>query len=255
PRQEGERLTPEIALEQEIWGRQYAPADSPGETYPVGIDRVVDHVVKRSRVENIKYAHYWRTMMKEKRFIPGGRILAGAGSAHGNLQNCFVQGLRGDFSHDSNVLELAKGLALGTKVGGGNGIHLDPIPAKSANLDEIPHRIGRLWLYIDPYHPQFDDVRTGTFMDLNTGQRVTRGYRVARITDDIELVEVDRVIGVKDSIEGIWDAAHHSTIALLNGEDVLVDLSMLRPEGAKVSGGGTSSGPASFAVEVFDSFA
>jgi ribonucleoside-diphosphate reductase alpha chain len=43
---------------------------------------------------------------------------------------------------------------------------------------------------------------------------------------------------------------------LLKGKNVLLDLSELRPEGSVVRGsGGTSSGPASFAVEIFDSFA
>ena len=42
---------------------------------------------------------------------------------------------------------------------------------------------------------------------------------------------------------------------LLDGQDVLLDITLLRPEGIPVKGsGGNSSGPSSFAVEVFDNF-
>src|SRR5690606_31769975 len=53
-----------------------------------------------------------------------------------------------------------------------------------------------------------------------------------------------------------WDSAGQAAMALLAGRDVLVDLSLLRPVGSPVRGsGGTSSGPSSFAVEIFDNFA
>jgi ribonucleoside-diphosphate reductase alpha chain len=61
---------------------------------------------------------------------------------------------------------------------------------------------------------------------------------------------------VGDSVEKIWQSAGDMVLALLDGQDALLDLSKLRAEGTPVRGsGGTSSGPASFAVEVLDNFA
>src|SRR5690606_13252807 len=65
-----------------------------------------------------------------------------------------------------------------------------------------------------------------------------------------------RVRLVGDSVDDIWRSAADMVTGLLAGEDVLVDLSGLRAEGSPVAGsGGSSSGPSSFAVEVFDNFA
>src|SRR5699024_9564479 len=59
-----------------------------------------------------------------------------------------------------------------------------------------------------------------------------------------------------DSVDSIWQHAGDAAEAILQGEDVLLDLSSLRAEGTPVRGsGGTSSGPSSFSVEVFDNFA
>ena len=233
-----------------VWARQYA--HHAGETFEQGVDRVVDHVVG-DRKELKRWAPYWRAIIKSKRFIPGGRVLAGAASNHGNLQNCFVQGPTAGYSLDSQVLDLAKKLALVTKVGGGNGVNLDFIPAKR----EYRSQVGNLWLYIDPDHPDYEDVRTGTFLDQVTGQRVTRGYHTAYVSQHPDRpFEAIVKHQVPDSVEGIWETAHKVVLDLLQGRNVLVDLSELRPEGTPVQGsGGTSSGPASFAVEVFDNFA
>ena len=68
-----------------------------------------------------------------QRFCPGGRVLAGAGSTHGSLLNCFVQDGSPELSGTTHwVLELARKLALVTKVGGGNGLNSDPLYPKKA---------------------------------------------------------------------------------------------------------------------------
>ena len=38
------------------------------------------------------WAQRYFDLMAEKKFCPGGRVLAGAGTQHGNVLNCFVQG-------------------------------------------------------------------------------------------------------------------------------------------------------------------
>ncbi len=192
-------------------------------------------------------------LMASQRFCPGGRILAGAATQHGNVLNCFVQdGGPEEAGSDAWVLNLASKLALVTKVGGGNGLNLDPIPPKRPFIGPC----GRLYLTARRDHPDFERIEAGTFLDLARGEQVTHGYRTATFVEpgtapsDVVMRRVD------DSVEGIWQAAADTAQALLRGEEVLLDLSDLRPDGTPVRGsGGGSSGPASFAVEVFDSFA
>jgi len=192
-------------------------------------------------------------LMISKRFCPGGRVLAGAATNHGNVLNCFVQDGRPETEgSDAWVLRLATKLAVVTKVGGGNGLCLDPIAPKRP----YPGHVGQLYLTIAPSHADFDKVRDGTFMDLVHGTYVTRGYRAGRFVDYHAAPAGVAVKQVGDSVESIWQHASDVVTMLLSGEDLLLDLSELRPEGTPVNGsGGSSSGPSSFAVEVFDNFA
>ncbi len=197
-------------------------------------------------------AEFYR-LMAEQRFCPGGRVLAGAATEHGNVLNCFVQdGSPEPEGTNGWVLRLATKLALVTKVGGGNGLNLDPIPPKR----RFDGRVGRLYLTVDASHPDHDAIQSGTFLDLVRDEMVTKGYRVATFVERPAAPEGDKLIEVPDSVEGIWDSAGEAAMHLLAGRDVTVDLSLLRPVGTVVRGsGGTSSGPASFAVEIFDNFA
>ncbi|MDF1522207.1 MAG: LAGLIDADG family homing endonuclease, partial [Trueperaceae bacterium] len=116
--------------------------------------------------------------------------------------------------------------------------------------------VGRLFLTIAPSHADYEKVRDGTFLDLVHGTYTTRGYRAARFVEYHEVPTGVPVTQVGDSVESIWAAAAQVVTTLLAGEDLMLDLSTLRAEGTPVNGsGGTSSGPSSFAVEVFDSFA
>ena len=192
-------------------------------------------------------------LMIGKRFCPGGRVLAGAATTHGNVLNCFVQDGRPEIEGgDPWVLRLASKLAVVTKVGGGNGLNLDPIPPKRAYTAPV----GRLYLTIAPSHPDYEKVRDGTFLDLVHGSYTTRGYRAARFVEYHEAPKGVPVVQVGDSVENIWASAAQLVTTLLAGDDLLLDLSSLRAEGTPVNGsGGTSSGPSSFAVEVFENFA
>jgi ribonucleoside-diphosphate reductase alpha chain len=238
-------------LKDHIWSRQYAI--HPEESFEEGLRRVARHVAQAEAHyggDPAEWAERFYRAMAEGRFVPGGRILAGSGTAHGNLLNCFVlDSAPYEGATTQGVLHLAKKLALITKVGGGTGLNLDPIPPKRP----FTGKTGQLYLHISPAHPNFADVRDGRVTDRYTGEKVTRGYRAARFGRG---PEGGRCLTVPDSIEGIWDTAHDAIAALLAGEDVTVDLTLLRPEGEPVQGsGGTSSGPASFAVEIFDNYA
>jgi len=242
---------PEPKLEERIWGRQYAQAK--GETFPQGAERVGNGVAKTP-----EDAKAYTRMILDKTFVPGGRILAGAGSSHGNLLNCFVQdGNPHDDGTTQGVLHLAKKLALVTKVGGGNGLNLDRLPAKRPYTGKI----GTAYVTIGDTHADHQGVQTGTYVDLQVGKQVTRGYRELKyvntdLAQSISGQEGTLTLRVEDSVAGIWDAATEMVSALLEGREVVLDLTALRPEGSEVKGsGGTSSGPASFAVEIYDNFA
>ena len=192
-------------------------------------------------------------LMASKRFCPGGRVLAGADTRHGNVLNCFVQdGSPKQAGSNAWVLELATKLALVTKVGGGNGLNLDPLAPKRGWTGTA----GTLLLTIDASHPDYEKVRDGTFLDLVHGSYVTKGYRTAVFVEKDALPDGIPVRTVGDSVDSIWKSGGDTVLDLLDGRDVILDLSSLRAEGTPVNGsGGTSSGPSSFAVEVFDNFA
>jgi ribonucleoside-diphosphate reductase alpha chain len=236
-------------LRDYIWNRQYAL--TPGESYRDGLRRVAHHIAQaetRYKEDPKAWEERFFTLMDAGRFMPGGRILAGAGSEHGNLLNCFVVDGAPETPGSTNwALHLAQKLALITKVGGGTGLNLDPIAPKKPYNGPM----GRVYLHIDNNHPNADDVYAGRIINHYTGEKVERGYRAIQSGSSNA-----HLLTVQDSIEGIWGAAGEMVRLLLSGKDVTLDLSALRPEGAPVKGsGGTSSGPASFAVEVFDNFA
>lgn len=232
--------------------RQYF---QPGDEDLIGMfQRVARWVASPEPVDRrTEQAQRFFDLMISKRFCPGGRVLAGAATSHGNVLNCFVQDGRPETEGGNAwVLRLATKLAVVTKVGGGNGLNLDPIAPKRP----YDGRVGQLYLTIAPSHADFDKVRDGTFMDLVHGSYVTRGYRASRFVEYHAAPTGIAVKQVGDSVESIWQHASDIVTTLLSGRDLLLDLSELRPEGTPVNGsGGTSSGPSSFAVEVFDNFA
>ena len=198
------------------------------------------------------YEELFFELMLNKRFCPGGRVLAGADTSHGNVLNCFVQdGSPKEEATNAWVMQLATKLALVTKVGGGNGLCLDPIKPKRTFMGKC----GQLYLTISPSHPDYAKVQTGTYMDLVRGKYVTKGYRFATFVEHDDVLHLPKARPVGDSVENIWHTAKEVVYKLLDGQDILLDITALRSEGTPVKGsGGNSSGPSSFAVEVFDNF-
>lgn len=216
--------------------------------------RVADWVAACESPENrqrVRDSFY--TLMTSKRFCPGGRVLAGAATTHSNGLNCFVQdGSPEVVGSNAWVLHLATKLALVTKVGGGNGLCLDPIAPKRP----YQQRSGKLYISISASHPDYAKVKTGTYMDLVHGKYLSKGYRALEFLEEEGIPEAMPTLSVGDSVESIWKHASDVVQKLLAGKDVALLLTELRAEGTPVRGsGGTSSGPSSFAVEVFDNFA
>jgi len=249
--------------------RQYL---QPGDGDVFGMFRRVADWVAMPEEEDTRsgWSDAFYEMMASKRFCPGGRVLAGAGTSHGNVLNCFVQGAT-TASPESfdGIMEVARKLALVTKVGGGNGVNLDPYVYK-----EKPVGVIRGIAYMDAAHPDVEDFIRGMMRPSNNpdGDKaphpIRNWTRVIYGSPNPELTALARrhgvltvpqrpadVIVVSDDMGGIMDAAAEATRLALAGQEPRVDFSELRPEGAEVkSSGGSASGPVSYLLEIYDNF-
>ncbi|MFN3266061.1 MAG: adenosylcobalamin-dependent ribonucleoside-diphosphate reductase [Deinococcales bacterium] len=220
-----------------------------------------------------KWGDVFYDLMASKRFCPGGRVLAGAGTQHGNVLNCFVQGATAhDPSSFLGVMEVAKKLALVTKVGGGNGVNLDVYPPR-ADTSRRDNGV-RGWVYMSAAHADVEDfikglMRPPTMPDGDKVPTIIRNWSKAvyGVTSPalatlarqygVALVatQPDNVREIQDDMGGILDAAKWVCEQAKAGLEPRIDLSGLRAEGALIKGsGGTSSGPVSFLFEIFDNF-
>ena len=257
---------------QAIAKRQYM---QPGDGDVFGMFRRVATWVasaEKSDQEKEYWAEQFYQLMASKRFCPGGRVLAGAGTQHGNVLNCFVQGATDhDPSSFDGVLEVATKLALVTKVGGGNGVNLDPyISRKNAGMRGTV----RGFAYIAADHADVEDFIKGLMrppinpdgdkenITVRNWTRVVYGLlkpelaALARRNGVMTVREKPAdLLVVPDDMRGIIEAAKAALSLAVKGQEPHVDFSSLRPEGALIKGsGGTSSGPLSFLVEIFDNF-
>ncbi|WP_430731881.1 LAGLIDADG family homing endonuclease [Thermus thermamylovorans] len=234
--------------------------------------RVAREIAKVERPED---RAFWEErffeLMSSKRFSPGGRILAGAGTPHGNLLNCFVQGATENPPESfAGIMEVAKKLALVTKVGGGNGVNLDPYRSRGNRKRQAVRGVA----YLAAGHPDVEDFIRGLMrpptnpdgakeeIALKNFVRVVYGELAPELK---ALAERHGVLTVKeppkerilvpDDMGGIIEAAKEAADLARRGQEPHVDFSLLRPEGAPIRGsGGTSSGPVSFLFEIFDHF-
>jgi len=224
--------------------------------------------------DRLKWAQKYYDLMAGKKFCGGGRIMAGAGTQHGNMLNCYVQG---NTEHEAasfeGVMEIARKLALVTKVGGGNGVNLDVYPPRSVSSRSDTGVRG--WAYLSATHADVHDFIEGLMrpptqpdgdkvpMALRNFTRVVYGaafsqeMRTLARQNGVLLVSTlpEDVLGVQDDMAGIIDAARQMADQARMGLEPRLDLSEMRPEGAPIKGsGGTSSGPVSFLTEIFDNF-
>ena len=222
----------------------------------------------------LAWAQKYYDLMADKKFCPGGRVLAGAGTQHGNVLNCFVQGAT---EHEpasfEGVMEVARKLALVTKVGGGNGVNLDVYRARAEG--SRPDAGVRGWAYMAASHPDVTDFIEGLMrpptqpdgdkqpVAVRNWTRVVYGLAIApelvvlARQNGVQIVRAlpEGVQSVPDDMGGIVDAARKVAEDAKLGLEPRLDLSEMRAEGAPIKGsGGTSSGPVSFLMEIFDNF-
>lgn len=258
---------------QHIAGRQYLQ-DGDGNISGM-FWRIADWVAGAEQPEARQtWAQAYYDLMAEKKFCPGGRVLAGAGTQHGNVLNCFVQGATDhEPSSFEGVMEVARKLALVTKVGGGNGVNLDvytPRAASSRSDNGV-----RGWVYMSAGHADVQDFIEGLMrpptqpdgdkqpVAVRNWTRVVYGHAISpelvanARANGVQIVRTlpEGVQTVPDDMGGIIDAARAVAETAKVGMEPRIDLSSMRQEGAPIKGsGGTSSGPVSFLLEIFDNF-
>lgn len=226
---------------RDLFQRQYAIRE--GESLEEGFWRATEPAV-----QNSLRGFIFERMMQRK-FSPGGRILAGAGTNHRNTLNCFVLASdTGRFDSLDDVENLVLKVAATTKVGGGIGINFDPFaPAEFAKPIDI-----EIFHTLDPDHPDYVDFLEWQYTDITAYGQPKRKYdrRGAKVVDYTDRFDLNApVIEVADDIASIFAAPFDAVRT--GAKRVVLDWSNLRPSGAEIAGsGGTSSGAASFAIEV-----
>ena len=129
----------DIRIAQEVWQRKYRFCRADGTV----VDKTVDDTFKRvakalAKAEKgaarAKWARAFHEVMADYRFLPAGRILAGAGTGRAvTLFNCFVMGEIDDSL--SGIFDELKNAALTMQQGGGIGQDFSTIRPAGAPVE------------------------------------------------------------------------------------------------------------------------
>ena len=130
----------EVPLAEEIWTAKYrfAPADGDAdEDFTATATRVAMAVAEAEAPEDrAKWFEQFRESMLDFRFLPAGRIIAGAGTARSvTLFNCFVMGTVPDSL--GGIFDHLREAALTMQLGGGVGIDFSTIRPNGAPVEGV----------------------------------------------------------------------------------------------------------------------
>ena len=135
------------ALAQAVWTAKYR---QPGERVLADSRRRVAHALAAVEGDAASWAARFEALLHDGRFLPGGRILAGAGTArHVTLFNCFVMGRIEDAM--DGIFQALKEGALTMQQGGGVGYDFSTLrPAgtrtrSAAGIATGPLSFMRVW--------------------------------------------------------------------------------------------------------------
>jgi ribonucleoside-diphosphate reductase alpha chain len=134
-------MQPIAAISQQIWDMKYRLKDERGQ--PVDNDipdtwnRIAAALAEAEEPEaRARWTAEFRSALEDFKFIPAGRIVAGAGSArHVTLFNCFVMGTVPDDM--SGIFEHLREAALTMQQGGGIGYDFSTIRPKGAPVKGV----------------------------------------------------------------------------------------------------------------------
>jgi ribonucleoside-diphosphate reductase alpha chain len=130
----------EVALAEEIWAAKYrfAPADGAAdEDFAATATRVALAIAEAEAPEDRSvWFERFRESMLDFRFLPAGRIIAGAGTARSvTLFNCFVMGTVPDSL--GGIFDHLREAALTMQQGGGVGIDFSTIRPNGAPVEGV----------------------------------------------------------------------------------------------------------------------
>src|SRR5579859_6061786 len=174
-------------------------------------------------------------LLSDFKFVPGGRILSGAGTPHlVTYYNCYVVGL-GEDPLNPDVPKKPM---------------LDPDVARPAffsalsQMTDIMSRSGGVGINLSSLPPEFDraladDADWTPQWESLSGETVKARALWARLTSSegrgiAVLRPGAATLTVADSREAIVDGAAQTSMALFHGEAPLIDFSLLRPKGAYI---------------------
>ena len=130
----------EVALAEEIWAAKYrfAPADGAGdEDFAATATRVAMAVAEaEAPKQRAEWFERFREAIADFRFLPAGRIIAGAGTARSvTLFNCFVMGTVPDSL--CGIFDHLREAALTMQQGGGVGMDFSTIRPNGAPVEGV----------------------------------------------------------------------------------------------------------------------
>jgi ribonucleoside-diphosphate reductase alpha chain len=234
------------ALAASIWSQRYrfVPASGPPEpSIDATFDRVARALAAAEPREREQWAGRFRAALDEFRFLPGGRILAGAGTARRvTLFNCFVMGTVED-SLDGIFAALRES-ALTMQQGGGIGLDFTTLRPRAAPADAtggiasgpvsfmdlwnqmsdtvtgIGPRRGAMMGTLSCDHPDIADFvgakrRPGRLTHFNLSVLVTDAFmRAVEVGADWTLAfpraGIERRVGARELWDAIVDSAYES---------------------------------------------
>jgi ribonucleoside-diphosphate reductase alpha chain len=134
-----EVMQPENPISQQIWDMKYRLKTAAGEPVDKSLDDTwgrVAHALAEPEADREAWAARFLEAMRGHRFLPAGRILAGAGSERSvTLFNCFVMGLIPDDM--SGIFENLKEAALTMQQGGGIGYDFSTLRPRGAPVKGV----------------------------------------------------------------------------------------------------------------------
>lgn len=210
-------------LGKTIFERSYALRDDKGniiESFEDSCQRVAKFASKSEEQRKVL-----EKLLLEHKLVPAGRWWSNAGKEYAQINNCFViptsDGI-GKFCHD---------LCVTLMTGGGVGV----------TYSDIPHPVNRVETSM-PFYPEL--FISKTHPDFN----LLRAQYPHMIKENPEENGKEIAVGfpVKDSREGWGVALLKTADSLLNCQEVVLNLSGIRPRGTAIrSLGGVSAGPES----------
>ncbi len=132
-------MTNVASISQQIWDMKYRLKDAKGDPIDKSIDdswRRVADALTESEDEAERWADIFHAAMSDFRFLPAGRILAGAGAGRTvTLFNCFVMGTIPDDM--GGIFENLKEAALTMQQGGGIGYDFSTLRPRGAPVKGV----------------------------------------------------------------------------------------------------------------------